>query len=218
MSSGPRPIPPYRTLPKISKPTGLICSGRTAKCWAISAWHFDGEPAYDAITGGSWLCDEPYAVLRRLALNARGRGRGLTRVLFDLAAERSRERGITYLLLNTGLQNSRMQHILEKNGFTRRGNHRLQEQPEVCLRQAHLSRAANRRPVPDRCWLHASAQKKTGQQPSGTAVLFFCFLSRSPLTGSTAPDRAGGSSPPGGDRLPCSRASRGPLPGGTAAA
>ena len=37
------------------------------------------------------------------------------------AEERSREQGITYLRLNTGLQNSRMQHILEKNGFTRRG-------------------------------------------------------------------------------------------------
>ena len=80
---------------------------------------FDGEPAYDAITGGSWLCDEPSAVLRRLALNARGRG--LTRVLFDLAAERSREQGITYLRLNIGLQNSRMQHILEKVGFEKRG-------------------------------------------------------------------------------------------------
>ena len=80
---------------------------------------FDGEPAYDAITGGSWLCDEPYAVLRRLALNARGRG--LTRVLFDLAAERSREQGITYLRLNIGLQNSRMQHILEKVNFEKRG-------------------------------------------------------------------------------------------------
>lgn len=80
---------------------------------------FDGEPAYDAITGGSWLCDEPYAVLRWLALNARGRG--LTRVLFDLAAERSREQGITYLRLNIGLQNSRMQHILEKVGFEKRG-------------------------------------------------------------------------------------------------
>lgn len=80
---------------------------------------FDGEPAYDAITGGSWLCDEPYAVLRRLALNARGRG--LTRVLFDLAAERSREQGITYLRPNIGLQNSRMQHILEKVGFEKRG-------------------------------------------------------------------------------------------------
>ena len=80
---------------------------------------FDGEHAYDAITGGSWLCGEPYAVLRRLALNARGRG--LTRVLFDLAAERSREQGITYLRLNIGLQNSRMQHILEKVGFEKRG-------------------------------------------------------------------------------------------------
>ena len=43
-------------------------------------------------------------------------------VLFGLAAERSREQGITYLRRNTGLQNSRMQHSLEKNGFTRRGS------------------------------------------------------------------------------------------------
>lgn len=82
---------------------------------------FDGEPAYDDITGGQWLCEEPYAVIRRLALNKHGRGRGLTGVLFDLSAERCREQGITYLRLNTGLQNGRMQHILEKNGFVRRG-------------------------------------------------------------------------------------------------
>ncbi|MBS5633594.1 MAG: GNAT family N-acetyltransferase [Clostridiales bacterium] len=82
---------------------------------------FDGEPAYDAITGGSWLCDEPYAVLRRLALNARGRGRGLTRVLFDLAAERSREQGIRCLRADTDPENARMQHILEKVGFEKRG-------------------------------------------------------------------------------------------------
>ena len=42
-------------------------------------------------------------------------------MLFDLAAERSREQGITYLRLNIGLQNSRMQHILEKVGFEKRG-------------------------------------------------------------------------------------------------
>ena len=82
---------------------------------------FDGEPAYGAMTGGSWLCDEPYAVLRRLALNARGRGRGLTRVLFDLAAERSREQGIRCLRADTDPENARMQHILEKVGFEKRG-------------------------------------------------------------------------------------------------
>ena len=82
---------------------------------------FDGEPAYAGITGGSWLCDEPYAVLRRLALNARGRGRGLTRVLFDLAAERSREQGIRCLRADTDPENARMQYILEKVGFEKRG-------------------------------------------------------------------------------------------------
>lgn len=82
---------------------------------------FDGEPAYDAITGGSWLCDEPYGVVHRLALNRAGRRRGLSSRVFALVEERCREQGITYLRLNTGLQNSRMQYILEKNGFTRRG-------------------------------------------------------------------------------------------------
>ena len=82
---------------------------------------FDGEPAYAGITEGSWRWEEPYGVVHRLALNRAGRGRGLSSRVFTLAAERSRERGITYLRLNTGLQNSRMQHILEKNGFTRRG-------------------------------------------------------------------------------------------------
>lgn len=82
---------------------------------------FDGEPAYAGITEGSWRWEEPYGVVHRLALNRAGRGRGLSSRVFALVEERCREQGITYLRLNTGLQNSRMQHILEKNGFTRRG-------------------------------------------------------------------------------------------------
>lgn len=82
---------------------------------------FDGEPAYTGITEGSWRWEEPYGVVHRLALNRAGRGRGLSSRVFTLVEERCRERGVTYLRLNTGLRNSRMQHILEKNGFTRRG-------------------------------------------------------------------------------------------------
>ena len=37
---------------------------------------FDGEPAYDAITGGSWLCDEPYAVLAAAGAQCPGPGTG----------------------------------------------------------------------------------------------------------------------------------------------
>ena len=114
----------YPALPDIA---GDIAAGRgyllreDGEVLGYLCLDFDGEPAYDAITGGQWLCDEPYAVLRRLALNARGRGRGLSRVLFQLAEERCRERGIAYLRLNTGLEHSRMHRLLARSGFTRRG-------------------------------------------------------------------------------------------------
>ena len=82
---------------------------------------FDGEPAYDAITGGSWLCDEPYGVVHRLALNRAGRGQGLSSRVFGLVEERCREQGIRCLRADTDPENARMQHILEKVGFEKRG-------------------------------------------------------------------------------------------------
>ena len=82
---------------------------------------FDGEPAYDAITGGSWLCDEPYGVVHRLALNRAGRRRGLSSRVFALVEERCREQGIRCLRADTDPENARMQHILEKVGFEKRG-------------------------------------------------------------------------------------------------
>ncbi len=82
---------------------------------------FDGEPAYAGITEGSWRSDQPYGVVHRMALNRAGRGRGLTSQVFGLVEERCRAQGIHYLRIDTDPENRRMQHILEKNGFTRRG-------------------------------------------------------------------------------------------------
>lgn len=82
---------------------------------------FNGEPAYAGITEGSWRSDQPYGVVHRMALNRAGRGRGLTSQVFALVEERCRALDVHYLRIDTDPENRRMQHILEKNGFVRRG-------------------------------------------------------------------------------------------------
>lgn len=81
---------------------------------------FDGEPAYADIQG-RWETGEPYAAVHRLALSGQFRGRGLTAAAFELVRELCRERGVTGIRGDTDPQNLRMQHVLEKNGFQRRG-------------------------------------------------------------------------------------------------
>lgn len=81
---------------------------------------FDGEPAYADIQG-RWETGEPYATVHRMAFGSRFRGRGLTGAAFELVRELCRERGVTGIRGDTDPKNLRMQHVLEKNGFQRRG-------------------------------------------------------------------------------------------------
>ena len=81
---------------------------------------FDGEPAYGEIRG-AWQTEEPYAVVHRMAFAGEFRGRGLSETAFRLIEALCLERGVRSLRVDTGFSNRRMQHILEKNGFFRRG-------------------------------------------------------------------------------------------------
>ena len=81
---------------------------------------FDGEPAYLKIDG-KWNYDMPYAVVHRLALSADFRGTGLTGETWRVISEFCRKNGLSLIRVDTGLQNKVMQHVLEKNGFTRCG-------------------------------------------------------------------------------------------------
>ena len=82
---------------------------------------FDGDPAYPAIEG-AWHFDEPYGVLHRVAISADFRGMGLADVLFRLSGELVKSRGFDCLRIDTHKDNKRMQHVLEKNGFSYCGN------------------------------------------------------------------------------------------------
>ncbi|AKV56111.1 hypothetical protein AB656_03685 [Bifidobacterium actinocoloniiforme DSM 22766] len=75
---------------------------------------FDGvDPAYGQIEG-SWLDDDPYMTVHRVASSGEAKG-----VAADILSWCMRHH--SNVRVDTGLQNHAMQHILESNGFTRCG-------------------------------------------------------------------------------------------------
>ncbi len=95
----------------------LKVDGRIAAYMCVD---FDGEPAYDVIEG-EWGTEEPYAVVHRMAFAREFRGMGLTAAAFSLIERLCLSRGVKSLRADTDFPNERMQHVLEKNGFEKRG-------------------------------------------------------------------------------------------------
>lgn len=81
---------------------------------------YDGEPAYDRLDG-EWRSDGEYAVVHRMAFSESARGKGMSGAVFRLVEEMSRQRGVHSLRVDTDAGNQKMQHVLEREGFSRRG-------------------------------------------------------------------------------------------------
>lgn len=80
---------------------------------------FDGEPAYEGLSG-KWLsgAKEPYVVVHRLAIAESVRGSGNAAAAFRLTEQLALEKGVHYFRVDTDDQNVIMKHILQKQGFT----------------------------------------------------------------------------------------------------
>ena len=81
---------------------------------------FSGEPAYAKIEG-AWNSEQPYAVVHRMAFRKEYRGCGLSGIAWPLIEKLCISKGVNYIRVDTDFPNKRMQHILEKNGFSRCG-------------------------------------------------------------------------------------------------
>ena len=77
---------------------------------------FDGDPSYPQIKG-AWQYDDPYAVIHRIAIADEFRGMGLADITFRLVGDFCKEKGVSLLRIGTHERNTRMQHVLDKNGF-----------------------------------------------------------------------------------------------------
>ncbi|GFZ27139.1 GNAT family N-acetyltransferase [Lactobacillus corticis] len=81
---------------------------------------FSGEPAYEKLQG-TWQTSDQYVVIHRLAFSEKARGRGLSSTVFQLVEKLALASGVTALRVDTDPENYKMQHIIEKNGFSYRG-------------------------------------------------------------------------------------------------
>ena len=72
------------------------------------------DPTYQSIGQGQWLLDSEYGTIHRVA------GNGTARGVFE-AIIRFCEKKISHLRIDTHQDNKIMQHLIEKNGFSRRG-------------------------------------------------------------------------------------------------
>lgn len=81
---------------------------------------FSGEPAYENIEG-KWNTDLPYAVIQRMAFSKEFRNRGLSGITLSLIENLCLSKNIKSIRVDTDFPNKRMQHILEKNGFSKSG-------------------------------------------------------------------------------------------------
>ena len=72
------------------------------------------EPTYSYIENGSWREETPYGTIHRLAGDGEVKGLFAKCVVFC-------EKKVPYLRADTHFDNHTMQHLLEKNGFERRG-------------------------------------------------------------------------------------------------
>ena len=93
----------------------VLCS--EADIIAYAAVVFDGEPAYNSIDG-SWLSEQPYVVVHRLAVANEMKQKGIASLFMQKVEELSRSQGIHSFKVDTNFDNFYMHRMLEKLGFS----------------------------------------------------------------------------------------------------
>ena len=68
-----------------------------------------------------WNTDLPYAVIHRMAISGKYREKGLSTFAFNLIEDFCLSKNVENIRVDTDFQNRRMQHILEKIGFSKCG-------------------------------------------------------------------------------------------------
>ncbi len=79
------------------------------------------DPDYTYIEDGSWLNDEPYIVIHRIAVLPAYKGRTMAVEFLDYAMYLAKEKGIDNLRIDTHEANASMLKFVAKNGFEKCG-------------------------------------------------------------------------------------------------
>ena len=88
---------------------------------AVFMLMFEDDKSYDKIYEGSWLNDEPYSVIHRIAVADNMHGKGIAKACIDFCREECLKRGLYNLKIDTYKDNIPMQKTLTKYGFSHCG-------------------------------------------------------------------------------------------------
>lgn len=83
---------------------------------AVFYYRFGDDPTYKNIYDGSWLNDDTYGVIHRIAVTDKARGKGIAGFCFDFAYSKCKN-----LKIDTHRDNIPMQRALAKHGFKQCG-------------------------------------------------------------------------------------------------
>lgn len=77
---------------------------------------FGGEPTYEHIDG-KWLTDNPYAVIHRVAVDRKMKGKGIAGLIIQYTRQMCRQKGYSAIRIDTHHENKAMQRTAERAGF-----------------------------------------------------------------------------------------------------
>lgn len=78
---------------------------------------FNGEKTYEKIYDGSWISDREYAVIHRIAVDSRFKGKGIASFIIRNLENLCRQKGIYILRVDTHQDNKSMIKMLSNNNF-----------------------------------------------------------------------------------------------------
>ncbi|KAB7666479.1 GNAT family N-acetyltransferase [Bacillus sp. B1-b2] len=78
---------------------------------------FDSDTNYEQIINGSWLTNEAYAVIHRLAVKNTVKGQGISSIVLREIENMCHKNNIPSIKVDTHEQNTSMQKLLQKNDF-----------------------------------------------------------------------------------------------------
>ena len=95
----------------------FVCE-EAGKLHGVFMLSMEDDPTYRYIEG-TWLNDEPYGVIHRIASD--GTQKGVFASVLEFCKARMAEQKVTNLRIDTHTDNKTMQHLVEKYGFKRCG-------------------------------------------------------------------------------------------------
>ena len=101
-------------LENIEKNHCYVCVNKENEILGTFCWILGEDPTYSYIEDGSWLDNEPYGVIHRLATNRKVKGIAHACITWCLSQHRN-------IRVDTHADNLVMQNIFEKYGFKRCG-------------------------------------------------------------------------------------------------